>query len=188
MTSDRYKGVRPIAMGVYDGQRLVIGTADADLLVTSSVRLDLRDAAEALVPFDSTIEKVYMPYTIYTVFDKMMSNDGCGYAGTGLFRLLGEKMVPCGAKKIAKPTLPVSHVREFRKRCKEGTAMATLFNQLLELFSIRGGGDEIEILYNESLNDVLEKIAELLAPIITISNKTAAQYVTQQALRGVVTN
>jgi hypothetical protein len=48
--------------------------------------------------------------------------------------------------------------------CKEGTVTAALLDQLLELFSIRGGGDaEIEIIYNESLNDVLEKIAELLA-------------------------
>ncbi|KAF9083752.1 hypothetical protein BGX29_002931 [Mortierella sp. GBA35] len=257
---DRYKGVRPITMGAYDGQRLVIGIAVADLLVTSSVRLDLRDAAEAcslggttttfLVPntMDSRDIRIFlnresvvagdrinqeddlenwcvdrigivyqlrqlktkfhepstylfsrasgpltnmhpcMPYTIYTVFDKMKSNDGCGHAGAGLFRLIGEKMVLHGAKKIAKPTLSVSHVREFRKRCKEGTVTATLFDQLLELFSSRGGGDEIEILYNESLNDVLEKIAELLAPTITIFNKIAAQYVTQQALRGVVTN
>ncbi|KAG9064273.1 hypothetical protein KI688_003461 [Linnemannia hyalina] len=81
----------------------------------------------------------------------------------------------------------VLHVREFRKRCKEGTVTETLFNQLLELFSIHNG-DEIEVLYNKSLNDVSEMIAELLAPTITISNKFAAQFVTQQSLRGVVTN
>ncbi|KAG0319075.1 hypothetical protein BGZ97_002818 [Linnemannia gamsii] len=96
----------------------------------------------------------YMPYTIYTVFDKMKSNDGCGHAAAGFFRLVGENMVLHRAKKIAKPTLV----------CKEGTVTAALLDQLLELFSIRGGGDaEIEIIYNESLNDVLEKIAELLA-------------------------
>ncbi|KAF9987601.1 hypothetical protein BGZ65_002909 [Modicella reniformis] len=258
---DRYKGVRPITMGAYDGQRLVIGTAVADLLVTSSVRLDLRDAGcgggvfiggttttflvsntmdshdiriflnrESIVAGDrisqednpenwcvDSIGIVYqlrqlktkfhepstylfsrasgpltnmhpcMPYTIYTIytiFDKMKSDDGCGHAGAGLFRLIGEKMVLYGAKKIAKPTLSVAHVREFRKRCKEGTGTASLFDQLLEMFSIRDGEDDIEIFYNDSLNDVLEKIADLLAPTITASNKVAAQYVTQQALRG----
>ncbi|KAG0044307.1 hypothetical protein BGZ83_010469 [Gryganskiella cystojenkinii] len=88
-------------------------------------------------------------------------------------------------KKIAKSTMSSSPMREFRKRCRERTVTATLFDQLLELFSIGGGGDEIEILYNESSNNVLEKIIE---PTNTISNKIAAQFVIQQALRSVVTN
>ncbi|KAF9908671.1 hypothetical protein EC991_009599 [Linnemannia zychae] len=257
---DRYKGIRPITMVAYDGQRLVIGTAVADLLVTSSFRLDLRGAAEAcslggttttfVIPttmdsrdiriflnqesveagdrinHEEDLENWYvdkigivyqlrqlktkfhepstylfsrasgpltnmhpcMPYTIYTIFDKMKSNDGCGHASAGLFRLIGEKMVLYGAKKIAKPMLSVSGVQEFRKRCKEDTSTAALFDQLLELFSAHNSCDEIDILYNEPLNDILEKIADLLAPTITVSNKIAAQFITQQALRGVETN
>ncbi|KAG0247518.1 hypothetical protein BGZ95_008628 [Linnemannia exigua] len=116
----------------------------------------------------------------------MRSNDGSGHAGAGLFRLIGEKMVLHGAKKIVTPTLSMSCVREFKKRCKEDTHMASLFDRLLDLLPIPGGGDEIEILHNEPLNNVLEKIAELLALTITVSNKIAGQYVIQQAFRGVV--
>ncbi|KAG9064272.1 hypothetical protein KI688_003460 [Linnemannia hyalina] len=44
---DRYKGVRPITMGAYDGQRLVIGTAVADLLsVVVGERINQEDDLE----------------------------------------------------------------------------------------------------------------------------------------------
>ncbi|KAF9128937.1 hypothetical protein BGW39_004626 [Mortierella sp. 14UC] len=247
--ADRYRGFRPISLGAFDGKRLVIGTLLADLLVTSSVRLDQRLGEEGCSVGGTTTTfvinneeesraiRIYLdkesmeageeigsneeawnvgdmaivyqlrqlktkfhepstflfsrasgpltdshacvPATIFTVFDRMKTGEGGSYAAAALFRALGEKAVLFGAKRIDQFVLTREMVEAFRQRCKEGSTMANHFEELVRLF---GDLDTLKVYHNDTLNRLLEKVADLLAPTVTQANRNVVLDITQQAL------